>query len=211
MQVAPSILNADFGNLQSEINSLRAAKRLHLDIMDFRYVPNFSFGASILSNLNFPIPFEAHLMTDSPENFFAGFKALGAMGITFHIENTGRAKALELLRFLKKEEIKAGICIDGFTSPDFLNDEILKVADQVLVMSVKAGFGGQVFMPESLEKAKQLRKRGFAGEIEIDGGVNDQNWSDIKAAGVDIAVVGSFLMKKSIGEREAVINALQSA
>jgi ribulose-phosphate 3-epimerase len=210
MQVAPSILNADFSCLQSEINSLAAADRIHLDIMDFRYVPNMSFGASILGKVNFKIPTEVHLMTENPENYFTSFLGLGSSGITFHIENTGQEKALQLLKFLKQKDAKAGICIDGFTSPDFLSDEILNIADQVLVMSVKAGFGGQAFMPESLDKIKNLRKRGFTGEIEVDGGVNLQNVKEIKKAGADVVVVGSFLMKQAPAERESVIKAFQA-
>lgn len=209
MKISPSILDADFQSLQTEINSISTADRIHLDIMDGQYVPNLSFGAPVLKNIDFPIATEVHLMVNNPENFIDTFVQMGCETITFHIENTGRKKALELLNTLKKQNIKPGICVDGHTSVDFLDDEILEVAEQILLMSVKAGFGGQSFMPEVLEKAKTLRSRGYKKEIEVDGGVTLANVETLKAAGVDIVVVGSFLMKNDIEKRAEVIKAFQ--
>jgi len=211
MKIAPSILDADFTNLQTEIDSLAKADRIHLDIMDGHYVPNMSFGASTLRKIDWGTQnTEVHLMVNNPENFFADFLALGVSGITFHIENTGQERALELLQDLRSCNVRAGICIDGYTSAGFLSGDILKAADQILVMSVKAGFGGQSFMPEALEKIKTLRTRGYKGEIEIDGGVNIENAPDIAAAGCDIAVVGSFLMKQKPARRLEVIKQFQA-
>lgn len=210
MKIAPSILDANFGSLQSEINTIKTADRVHLDIMDGHYVPNLSFGSPVLKDINFPIETEAHLMVNDPENFIEIFSKLGCDTITFHIENTGIAKALNLLTKIKSQNIKAGISIDGHTSPDFLSDEILSTADQILVMSVKAGFGGQSFMAQSLEKIKNIRSRGFKNEIEVDGGITLENIQSIKEAGADIVVVGSFLMKKSEEERRQTIQAFQA-
>ena len=209
MKIAPSILDANWQSLQGEINSIATADRIHLDIMDGHYVPNLSFGPPALKDINFPVETEAHLMVDNPENFFEMFQTLGCKTITFHLENTGSDKALEFLKHLKEKNIKPGICIDGNTQPEELTDEILAIAEQVLVMSVKAGFGGQSFMPECMNKIKAIRARGFKGEIEVDGGVNIDNVSGLKEAGADIVVVGSFLMKKSVEERTSIIKNFQ--
>ena len=210
MKISPSILDADFGNLQFEINSIKTADRIHLDIMDGQYVPNLSFGTPVLKGIDFPIETEAHLMVNNPENFFDMFENIGCKTITFHIENTGISKALELLKDLQSRGLKAGICIDGFTSEDFLSDEILQTADQILIMSVKAGFGGQSFMKTSIEKIKNLRARGFKKEIEVDGGVVLDNVGLLKDAGADIVVSGSFIMKKPEAERKEIIEKFQA-
>ncbi len=209
MKISPSILDANFQNLQTEIDSIKTADRIHLDIMDGQYVPNLSFGPPILKSINFPVEIEAHLMVNNPENFFDMFQNLGCKTITFHIENTGISKTLELFKNLKTRGIKAGICLDGFTSTDFLSDEILKQADQILIMSVKAGFGGQSFMTESIKKIKNLRDRGFKNEIEVDGGVVLENAPLLKEAGADIVVSGSFIMKKTFKERTQIITDFQ--
>lgn len=209
MKVAPSILDANFQMLQQELDSLAGCNRIHLDIMDGHYVPNMSFGASILHSVSFPAEIEAHLMVNNPERFFESFLELGVSGITFHIENTGRTRAQELLSRLKSRGVRAGICIDGYTDPAFLSDEIIALADQILCMSVKAGFGGQSFMPAVSEKIRSLRERGYTGEIEVDGGVSLENAPLLKKAGADIVVVGSFLMRKAAAERAEVIEAFR--
>lgn len=210
MKISPSILDADFGNLQAELDSIASADRIHLDIMDGHYVPNLSFGLPVLKGLNFPVETEAHLMVNNPENFVDFFVKIGCKTITFHIENTGRDRALEILKDLQELGVKAGISIDGYTDSGFLSDEILAVADQILVMSVKAGFGGQKFMENSCEKIRDLRSRGFRGEIEVDGGVVLENARRLKDAGADIVVSGSFIMKKGIKERGEIIDAFQA-
>ena len=211
MKIAPSILDADFSQLGAELESISAADRIHLDVMDGQYVPNISIGAGVLKQVKFPKETEVHLMTLNPENFVDDFVALGAGTITFHIEATGIPRAITLLKTIKSKGVKAGITLDGYTDPDWITDEMLELADQILVMSVKSGFGGQSFMPASLLKVEDLRARGFKGEIEIDGGVNLDNIADVADAGIDIAVVGSFLMKKAPAERAVVIAELQKA
>lgn len=208
MKIAPSILNADFAHFQSELDSLVAADRIHLDIMDGRYVPNLTFGSSILGSITWPKAIEAHLMCDEPQQLFDGFIDLGCMGITFHIENTGQI-AKEYLRYLKTRDVAPGLAIDGYTSTDMVDDEALGLCEQIVLMSVKAGFGGQAFMPEVYDKVKMLRQRGYKGEIEIDGGVNLDNAPNLKEAGADIVVVGSFLMKKPQDARAEIIRQFQ--
>jgi len=211
MKISPSILDADFGNMSAELGSIAAADRIHLDVMDGQYVPNLSFGVPVLKKLQFLAPIEAHLMTLNPENLVADFVDLGCETIMFHIEATGIPRAIALLDDLKKMGVCPGITIDGFTDPDWLTDEILTRAEQVLVMSVKSGFGGQKFMNAALLKVEDLRSRGYRGEIEIDGGVTADNIAEIADAGVDVAVVGSFLMKLPAAERGAMIKKLQAA
>ena len=210
MKISPSILDANFQNLQAELGSIETADRIHLDVMDGQYVPSITFGASLFRQIKFPIETEVHLMVDDPERQFEAFKALGVSGITFHIENTGEEKAKDYLKHLKSLDLRAGICVDGYTPTNELSDEILTIADQILLMSVKAGKGGQSFMPEVFDKAKDLRVRGFLGEIEVDGGVNLENVEQLKEAGVDIVVVGSFVMKKKAEERENIIKQFQN-
>jgi ribulose-phosphate 3-epimerase len=173
MKISPSILDADFEALQSEVNSIASADRIHLDIMDGQYVERTTFRASDLEAIEFPVNIEAHLMVNDPKSFFDEFEKLGVIGITFHIETQDEEATLKLLEDLKARGIKAGICIDGFTGDDALSDDVLKSVEKILVMSVKAGMGGQSWMPESLDKIKTLRSRGFEGEIEVDGGVNE--------------------------------------
>ena len=120
-------------------------------------------------------------------------------------------RTLALFKDLKSRGVKAGVCIDGATSPDVLSDAVLAEADQVLVMSVQAGFGGQSFMPESMDKIRNLRDRGYLGEIEVDGGVNLDNVKGLSAAGADIVVVGSALMKQPESDRPGLIAQFQSA
>lgn len=211
MKISPSILDADFSQLGAELDSISAADRIHLDVMDGQYVPNISLGAGILKQVKFPKETEVHLMTLNPENFIDDFIAVGVKTITFHIEATGIDRAVALLKSIQSKGIKAGITLDGYTDPDWITDEMLELADQILIMSVKSGFGGQSFMPAALLKVEDLRARGFKGEIEIDGGVNADNIKEVADAGVDIAVVGSFLMKKEKGERAAVIADLQKS
>ncbi len=207
MKISPSILDANFQTLQSEIDSIVSADRIHLDVMDGQYVPGITFGASILKKIQFPVETEVHLMVDDPEQQFDAFESLGVNMITFHIENT--QDVIKLLQDIKSRNIKAGICVDGYTSTDILSDEVLDIVDQVLLMSVKAGKGGQSFMPGVFDKIKCLRKRGYTGEIEVDGGVNLDNAGDLKSAGADIVVVGNFIMKKEISKRSSVIKDFQ--
>jgi ribulose-phosphate 3-epimerase len=208
MKIAPSILDANFQSLQTEIDSIKNADKIHLDIMDGNYVPPISFGANILSQLNFPIPTEVHLMTAKPAEQFEGFINLGVKIITFQREVVSHSKTLELLKFLKNNNIGAGICLDLDTPVTEISQEILQLADQILLMSVKAGYGGQSFQPSVMDKVKALRAQNFPGEIEIDGGINDQTIQQLSM--VDSVVVGSFLMKSPIENRPKLITNLQS-
>ena len=208
MKIAPSILDANFQNLQSEIDSIATADRIHLDIMDGQYVPAITLGAQILKSINFQTETEAHLMINNPEHQFEAFQNLGVNGITFHIENT-KGQEIKLIKNLKSRGLRAGICIDGDTNLAELSDEAIQAADQILLMSIKAGKGGQTLRPEIFNRIQELRNRDFKGEIEVDGGVNLDNITELKEAGADIVVVGSFLMKKEAEKRKEIIKAFQ--
>lgn len=210
MKIAPSILDANFGALQTDLNSIATADRIHLDVMDGQYVPNLSFGPPVLKNLDYPIEYEVHLMAQNPERFVDLFCDMGVMTFTFHVEVVDEARTLALFADLKSRGVKAGICIDGATEPSVLSDKVIEQADQILVMSVQAGFGGQSFMPESIEKIRALRERGFSGEIEVDGGVNLDNVESLAEAGSDIVVVGSALMKQPSKDRAGLIAEYQN-
>ncbi|NCP67001.1 ribulose-phosphate 3-epimerase [bacterium] len=211
MKISPSILDADFKAVQQDLDSIATADRIHLDVMDGQYVPNLSFGPPVLKNLNYPVEYEVHLMAQNPDRFVDLFCDMGVSTFTFHIETVTEEKALELFNGLKERGVKAGICIDGATPVSALSDEVLDQADQVLVMSVQAGFGGQSFMPESINKIKTLRARGFKAEIEVDGGVNLDNVKLLAQAGADIVVVGSALMKQPTALRANLITQFQSS
>ncbi len=210
MKISPSILDANYQYFQSEIDSISTADRIHLDVMDGQFVPNISFGPPVFKQIKFPVEIEAHLMVDNPGNFFDMFEGLGCVGITFHIENTGETKAIELLKNLKNRGLKAGICVDGDTEIEVLTPEILELSDQVLLMSIKAGFGGQQFRDVTYDRIKWVRSQGFTGEIEIDGGVNLDNAPKLAEAGADIVVIGSALLKQPIEDRAGIIEQVQS-
>lgn len=210
MKISPSILDADFKALQQDLDSIATADRIHLDIMDGQYVPNLSFGPPVLKNLKYPVEYEVHLMVLNPDRFIDSFCDMGVMTFTFHAEVVDENQTLTLFEKLKNRGVKAGICIDGATSPEVLSDKVLAMADQILVMSVQAGLGGQSFMPESIDKIKNLRARGFKNEIEVDGGVNLENVALLSAVGADIVVVGSALMKQPKINRAGLIGQYQA-
>jgi ribulose-phosphate 3-epimerase len=209
MKISSSILDADFGQLNAELKSIKNANRIHIDVMDGNFVPNISFSASILKKVDFQnVPLEIHLMVENPQHYFDIFEEIGATQITFHIENT-IGRSVEFLKDLKSRGIKSGICVDGDSEIEILSDEILENADQVLLMSVKAGFGGQKFMTKVYDKIKKLRARGFKKEIEIDGGVNLDNVVDLKKAGADIVVAGSSVLSEKADKRKEIITKFQ--
>ena len=200
LQIAPSVLAADFLHLEKDIQMLNAnADVIHLDIMDGTFVPNISFGFSVIDQLCgiATIPMDAHLMVVNPQKWFDKLHSDGVQMVSFHyetaLENTG-----EYLDRLHSLGIKAGLAINPDVSVDKLFPYIGK-ADYFLIMSVFAGFGGQKFIPESLERISALRdeieRRGETAVIEVDGGVNLKNISDIARAGASLIVAGSTVFR----------------
>lgn len=205
--LAPSLLSANFYNLENDINILidEQVKYLHLDVMDGMFVPNISIGIpvidSIKKNINNGLILDTHLMVEKPERYLKRFIDVGADILTIHQEAT--SDYLKAIDFIKSEGIKAGISINPETDVVKINDA-LNVVDLVLVMSVHPGFGGQKFIVETLDKVKYLNdfrnKFGYKFLIEIDGGIYVDNVKDVLDAGVDIVVSGSGVFNGNIKE-----------
>ena len=203
LQIAPSLLSADFLHLEKDVEMLNAhADLIHLDVMDGTLVPNLSFGFSVLEPLSrvATVPLDTHLMIVNPDKYFKRFAALGLKMLSFHLEAArldGR-DAGEMLREIRELGPEAGLAIN----PDIPVEDVfpfLEDADFILVMSVFAGFGGQAFIPETFERVKKLKaeilRRGLPCKIEVDGGVGLSNAKQLHEAGVDIVVAGSSVFK----------------
>jgi len=198
IQIAPSILSADFTRLGAEIATVEkaGASILHVDVMDGRFVPNITVGLPVVKALAgvTQLPIDAHLMIVEPGQYADKFAKAGARMVSIHIEADPNAH--RTLSSIRAAGALAGIVINPGTSLHAL-DEVIKFVDYVLVMSVNPGFGGQEFIPESLDKVRRLRKmideRGLKVRIEIDGGVNADNIAEVTSAGAEIIVAGSAI------------------
>ena len=202
LKIAPSILSADFSALGKDIQMLNScADIIHLDIMDGTFVPNISFGFPIVEAVAglAGIPMDAHFMVVHPEKWVERTAALGVQMMSFHLEAVGD-DAEAILEDIQAHGMKAGLVINPDIEVERLYPYIGK-ADYFLIMSVFAGFGGQSFIPASLEKISKLKseldKRGNPAPIEVDGGVNESNVAALAKAGASIIVAGSSVFKAS--------------
>lgn len=209
MKVAPSILTADFNNLEKEIKSLKAADYLHLDVMDGHFVPNISFGYAVLRKIKeiTTLPLDTHLMIQNPYDYIDDFIKIGSHIITVHIEAN---RPLDAINKIKENNVKAGISL----KPGTPLEEIipyLHLVDLVLVMTVEPGFGGQSFMEKQMDKVRELdrlrKKHNFTYLIEIDGGVNDKTIHQVLNTGCDIVVAGSYILNQK--DRSKAIQSLK--
>ncbi len=194
--IAPSILSADFLNLGRDIEMVNNSEAdwFHLDIMDGRFVPNISYGMSIIAQMKKAAKktFDVHLMIVEPEKYFEEFKKAGADILTVHYEaSTHLHRSLQAIKALG---MKAGVSLNPHT-PVSLLENIITEIDLVLIMSVNPGFGGQKFIPQALDKIRSLKKMiqaaGCSTLIEIDGGVTLENAAEIVNAGADVLVAGN--------------------
>ena len=198
VEIAPSILSADFSRLGEEIQTVEraGASLLHVDVMDGRFVPNITIGLPVVKAISraTQLPIDAHLMIVEPGRYAEQFVAAGAQMVSIHVE--ADAHAHRTLSAIRDAGGKAGIAINPATSLAAVED-VIRFADYVLLMSVNPGFGGQKFIPESLDRLRRLRRmideRGLSARIEIDGGIDRDNIAEVVAAGAEIIVAGSAI------------------
>ena len=196
IKIAPSLLAADVTQLGNEVKEIEksGAEYLHLDVMDGQFVPNISFGPDFIKALrpHSKAVFDTHLMIKDPLRFVDAFADAGSDVITVHIESCDNFR--ETLEYIRSQGIKAGAVIKPATPVSALK-EYLPLIDMILIMSVEPGFGGQSFIPASLDKLREagamIEESGCDIDLEVDGGVNLKNAAEIKAAGANILVAGS--------------------
>jgi len=205
-RIAPSILAADFGNFAAEVRRADEAGGdwIHCDVMDGHFVPNISFGADVIRGIRGATqkPLDVHLMIERPDLYLERFIEAGADHVIVHVE--AQHDVCKTLAAIRARGKKAGVAINPAT-PVAALWPLLDQLDEVLVMTVNPGFGGQAFIPEVLPKIREIRARAPRLPIVVDGGINPQTGRQCAAAGADVFVAGNSLFKhKSLGLQEAV-------
>lgn len=201
--IAPSILSADFMNLGQELKALEQNSDLwiHLDIMDGHFVPNLTFGATVLKNIKkyTPYPLDAHFMVENPEDYIESFRDLGVHNFTFHWESVRHHDSL--IAKIQNSFDSCGISLNPSTPITVIPDYLLAKIDLILIMSVNPGFGGQSFISGTINKIRELNQirkdKNLNFQIQVDGGVSENNAPELISAGANNLVAGSFIFNES--------------
>lgn len=215
LEIAPSILSADFAKLGEEIRAIEegGATILHVDVMDGKFVPNITIGLPVVKSLAkiTKLPIDCHLMIEEPSRYAVEFVKAGAAMVSVHVEADVHLQ--RTLTAIREAGAQAGVAINPGTSLATL-EEVLSFADYILLMSVNPGFGGQKFIQTSLDKVRRLkamiRERGLKTRIEIDGGIDVDNIAEVTEAGAEMIVAGSAIYGKE-NPTQAVKNLIDAA
>lgn len=205
-KIAPSILSADYANFELELKKLEAtgAEYVHIDIMDGHFVPNISFGAGVVASMrpHSRLVFDCHLMVSNPEHHIEEFARAGADIISIHAEATPHIHGA--LQKIRTAGVKASVVINPGTPVEVVKN-VLNLVDQVLVMTVNPGFGGQAFLPETMDKVRELvvlrEVNQLDFDIEVDGGIDDETIRVAKEAGANVFVAGSYVFKGDVAHQ----------
>ena len=205
-KIAPSVLSADYANFETELKKLEAsgAEYAHLDVMDGHFVPNISFGAGVVASMrpHSKMVFDCHLMVSNPEHHIEEFARAGADIISIHVEATPHIHGA--LQKIRAAGVKPSVVINPGTPVEAIKN-VLNLVDQVLVMTVNPGFGGQAFLPETMDKIRELVALRDANQlnfdIEVDGGIDDKTIQMAREAGANVFVAGSYVFKGDVSHQ----------